>query len=64
MFISLPDDPEERTDLIEEFPEIAEDLELRLAEYVENMVPAYNPDNKPDEADPDNFGGFWSPGWC
>ena len=60
---SLPDDPEERTDLIEEFPEIAEALELRLVEYVENMAPAYNPDTT-DDADPDNFGGFWSPGWC
>ena len=59
------DDPEEREDLYEELPDIAYQLEERLSFYVENMVPAFYPlANYTPEANPDNFGGFWSPGWC
>ena len=57
------DDPEERRNIIEEFPQVAEALEEKLKVYVEEMVPAYLLDDSVD-ADPDNFGGFWSYGWC
>ena len=59
------EDPEEREDLYEELPDIAFRLEERLVYYVENMEDAFYPVlNYTAAADPDNFGGFWTPGWC
>ena len=57
-------DPEERVDLINDLPEVAEELEWLLSEYEEKRVPADNPDNEPIASDPANFGGFWTHGWC
>ena len=57
-------DPEERVNLIEDLPEVAERLETLLAEYAEFEVDSTNPPATPDVADPDLYGGFWSTGWC
>ena len=57
-------DPEERVNLINVLPDVGEELEWLLAEYDEKRVPALNPPGTPEFADPELFGGFWSPGWC
>ena len=57
-------DPEERVNLINDLPAVAEELEWLLAEYDEKRVPATRGPYAPELADPERFGGFWSPGWC
>ena len=48
---------------MDEMPEVAEDLKLRLEQYIAVLPDELYPDE--DEAgDPANFGGVWSDGWC
>jgi len=56
-------DPEERQNLAEVEPEVLEVLRLRLAELEEGMSEVTYPP-KTEAADPGNFGGVWSAGWC
>ena len=63
-FLPFLDDPEERINLINELPEIAEELEFLLYEYEQTRVTKFKPLGDPEAADPANFGGFWSPRWC
>ena len=57
-------DPEERVNLINDLPEVAEELEHLLGDYDENRVDTMFHLPTPDLANPDNFGGYWAPGWC
>ena len=60
---NIVDDPEERTDLQEEQPELMETMRLRARELYGSMVERdYPPFSK--KSNPKNFGGVWSPGWC
>ena len=54
--------PEERVNLINELPAVAEELECLLAEYDEKRVPEIDPPHRPtpELANPQCFGGFWS----
>ncbi|XP_077864895.1 arylsulfatase B-like [Saccoglossus kowalevskii] len=57
------DDPEERNNIADLYPEIVQSLRTRLDEYREDLVPPI--DDTPDLAGlPSNFDGVWSPGWC
>ena len=49
--------------LAEVEPEVVEVLRLRLAELEEGMSEVTYPP-RTEEADPGNFGGVWSAGWC
>ena len=60
---NLENDPTESLNLIDEMLEVAEDLKLRLEQYIAALPDELYPDE--DEAgDPANFGGVWSDGWC
>ncbi|XP_033759914.1 arylsulfatase B-like [Pecten maximus] len=62
---NLKDDPYERHDLslsVSHAP-IVEELSRKMAEYHKQMVPANFPPIS-DAGNPQNFGGYWSPGWC
>ena len=61
--VSLTADPTEHFDIAEKYPDVVEDMKKRLAKYRETLVPANFPPDDP-KADPKNFGGNWSPGWC
>ena len=63
-YVLFTDDPQERNNLIDELPEIAEEMEWMLAPYEENRVDTVFPMIRPRESSPNNYGGFWSPGWC
>ena len=39
------------------------DLEERLDQYIAALSDQFYPE-KTEAADPDNFGGVWSDGWC
>ena len=56
--LTLPDQ-----NLAEVEPDVVLDLQARLAELEEGMSSVTYP-QKTDEADPSNFGGVWSAGWC
>nr|XP_045604443.1 uncharacterized protein LOC123762130 [Procambarus clarkii] len=60
---NIEEDPEERVNLASEQVEVVEELLEYLLEEQRRYVPA---DIKPQvpEANPANFGGVWSPGWC
>ncbi|XP_006819265.2 arylsulfatase B-like [Saccoglossus kowalevskii] len=60
---NIKDDPEERNDIAELYPEIVQELSNRLDEYREDLVPPVNLVFDP-AGDAANFGGVWSPGWC
>ena len=62
-FLAFSSDPEERVNLINDLPEVAEELE-HLGEYDENRVDTWAPLRTPGPTNPDNFGGYWAPGWC
>ena len=46
-----------------ERPGVLRRLQRRLEQWRRSLVPANFPPDDP-AADPDNFGGVWSPGWC
>lgn len=57
------EDPEETTDLRDQFPEIFEELKENVLVHIKNIVPEDFPD--PDYyAHPRNFDNNFSPGWC
>ena len=59
----LSDDPNEHVDLSKKHPDIVEKLKKRLDEYHKQIVPANFP-GVTIASDPDNYGGYWTPGWC
>ena len=63
VLFDLATDPSEKINLIEQEPDIAEDLRLRLEEYIVSLPDDLYPDED-DAGDPDNFDGVWSDGWC
>ena len=56
-------DPEETTDLRQQFPEIFEELKRNVLKHIRNIVPE---DFPPQDfsGHPRNFNGNFSPGWC
>nr|XP_006819264.1 PREDICTED: arylsulfatase B-like [Saccoglossus kowalevskii] len=60
---NIKDDPEEKNDIAELYPEIVQELSHRLDEYREDLVPPVNLLSDP-AGDAANFGGVWSSGWC
>ncbi|KAK7481483.1 hypothetical protein BaRGS_00027245 [Batillaria attramentaria] len=60
---NIRDDPTERNDLAENNPEVLAKMKARLEEWRKTLVPANMPPDDP-AANPKNFGGAWSPGWC
>ncbi|XP_060083290.1 arylsulfatase B-like isoform X1 [Ylistrum balloti] len=60
---NLKDDPNEHDDLSTKLPDLVEKLRTRMAEYHKQMVPANYPAGT-STADPKNYNGFWTPGWC
>ncbi|XP_069103673.1 arylsulfatase B-like isoform X1 [Argopecten irradians] len=60
---NIKDDPTEHNDLSLTHFEKAEELSKKMAEYHKQMVPANFPGNSA-ESNPQNYGGYWSPGWC
>ena len=57
------EDPEERNDLRDKYPDIFEDLQRRVLKHLRNVVPE---DFPPQDfsGHPRNFNGYFSPGWC
>ena len=60
---NIADDPEERTDLQEELPEVLEKMRLKVLDMYGTFVKRDYPDIS-NQSDPARFGGNWSPGWC
>ncbi|KAK8734629.1 hypothetical protein OTU49_005903 [Cherax quadricarinatus] len=60
---NVEEDPEERVDLVSVHMEVVEELLQYLLEELPRYVPAHILPEVP-EANPDNFDGVWSPGWC
>ncbi|XP_048753866.1 arylsulfatase B-like [Ostrea edulis] len=63
MLFNLKDDPNERVDLSKKLPDVVSKLKSRLEEYHNLIVPANFPPPSKASA-PQNFNGFWTPGWC
>ncbi|XP_070562646.1 arylsulfatase B-like [Ptychodera flava] len=60
---NIQDDPEERNNTADLYPEIVDKLQQRLDEHRKGIVPII--DTTRDLAGhPRRFGGEWSPGWC
>ena len=63
LLFNVIDDPTESFNLYEFEPEIVEDLDMLLEEYIAALPDEFYP--KPDPSgDPSNFGGVYSYGWC
>ncbi|KAH9499681.1 hypothetical protein Btru_074419 [Bulinus truncatus] len=60
---NLKDDPTEHNNLYDQLPDVVKQLQDRLNEYKKKYVPPNFPLPTP-KADPKNFGGAWTPGWC
>lgn len=60
---NLRDDPNEYNDISDKFPDVVKKLRARMAEYHKQMVPANYP-NATSAANPKDYNGFWTPGWC
>ncbi|BFZ22840.1 hypothetical protein BsWGS_25878 [Bradybaena similaris] len=63
LLFNLKDDPYEEHNLYDQLPKVAKKLHDRLMKYKKRYVPPNFPQPSP-LADPQNYGGFWSPGWC
>ncbi|BFZ22838.1 hypothetical protein BsWGS_25876 [Bradybaena similaris] len=63
LLFNLKDDPYEEHNLYDQLPKVAKKLHDRLMKYKKRYVPPNFPQPSP-LADPENYGGFWSPGWC
>ncbi|XP_077981232.1 arylsulfatase B-like [Glandiceps talaboti] len=60
---NIRDDPEERNNTADLYPDIVEKLKARLDVHRKHLVPPV--DSTRDLAgDPINYGGVWTPGWC
>ncbi|KAH9499682.1 hypothetical protein Btru_074420 [Bulinus truncatus] len=60
---NVKDDPTEHNNLYDQLPDVVKQLQDRLNEYKKKYVPPDFPLPTP-KADPKNFGGAWTPGWC
>ncbi|XP_077863201.1 arylsulfatase B-like [Saccoglossus kowalevskii] len=60
---NLKEDPEERHNVAEKYPEVFSALLDRLNEYRKNVVPAIDT-SLVKEGNPENYGGVLTPGWC
>lgn len=56
------DDPSETRDLSAMFPDVVLKLEKMIDSERQNVVEQIRPTSL--TANPSNFNGFWSPGWC
>jgi len=63
LLFNVMDDPEERHDLSAEKPELLQLMSGRLMDLYNDVEPAHIYHDIP-EADPANYGGVWTPGWC
>ncbi|XP_070551077.1 arylsulfatase J-like [Ptychodera flava] len=61
---NLKDDPCERINLAEKFPDKVDLLKRRLEEMSKKVIPGFEKVEQSPESDPSNFGGVWSHGWC
>ena len=62
---NLKTDPSEKQNLVRKKPEIVQDLLMRLRKYCDSMISSVVMGTVvPSEADPVNFGGYVSSGWC
>lgn len=60
---NINEDPLEMQDVASLYPDLLASLKTRLEEWKATLVPANFPPDEP-LADPENYGGVWSPGWC
>ncbi len=60
---NLTADPLETNNIADLHPELVLSMMERIAEIEVTAVPADDPDDA-EAGNPNNFGGFWSPGWC
>ena len=60
---NLKEDPEERNDLSDAFPDKVANMVDRIKELSESLVEPDNPDTV-FAGNPVNFGWVWSTGWC
>ena len=60
---NLTADPFEKINIAKDNSKIVKDLMERLEKYLKSMI-SPNIKDEIEEGNPNNFGGFWSPGWC
>ncbi|KAK7099015.1 hypothetical protein V1264_003219 [Littorina saxatilis] len=60
---NIKEDPTEHHDVKDKYPDVLAKMKARLAEWRQTMVPANFPENDP-AANPEHYGGTWTPGWC
>lgn len=60
---NIKDDPTEHHDVKPQNPDVLAKMKASLEEWRKSLVPAMFPENDP-AANPKNYGGNWSPGWC
>ncbi|KAK7486354.1 hypothetical protein BaRGS_00022402 [Batillaria attramentaria] len=60
---NIKDDPTERNDVKEKYPDVLAKMKARLEELWKGEIPANFPKGDP-ASNPKNFNGAWSPGWC
>ncbi|XP_059170480.1 arylsulfatase I-like [Physella acuta] len=63
LLFNLKDDPNEHNNIYDQHPDIVSQLTDRLEAYKRGYVDPNFPPSDP-RADPSNYGGVWSPGWC
>ncbi|XP_067656663.1 arylsulfatase B-like isoform X1 [Haliotis asinina] len=63
MLFNISSDPTEHFDLSAKYPDLVEEMKVKLEEWRKRGVPAQDPPKDP-KSNPANFGGVWSPGWC
>ncbi|XP_046368967.2 arylsulfatase B-like [Haliotis rufescens] len=63
MLYNITADPTEHFDLSATYPELVDMMKKRLENWKKSRVPAQDPSPVP-AANPKNYGGVWSPGWC
>jgi len=56
-------DPEEKSDISTEHPDVVENLKDRIMEHFEDLIPKFAPDDT-EAGNPSNWGNVFSPGWC
>ncbi|KAL4219483.1 hypothetical protein ACF0H5_022061 [Mactra antiquata] len=56
-------DPNERNDISKQHPDIVKELKDKLDEYRKSYVTPV-PDTPVPASNPDNYDGYWMPGWC
>ncbi|XP_077979359.1 arylsulfatase B-like [Glandiceps talaboti] len=61
---NVKDDPTEHHNLADSMPEKVKELEVKLEEQKDKLVPAIVAPLDKERSDPRHFGGVWTPGWC